>query len=100
MSNPDFWVYILSCKNHSFYTGYTKNLILRYRAHIQGKAAKYTRSFPPQFLAWSWPIYGDKATAMKIENFIKKMNTKHKQNLVKNPNILENLIIEHYTQNE
>jgi putative endonuclease len=91
---PNFWVYILFCKNNSLYVGYTNNLNRRYKAHVQGLAAKYTRSFPPLSMAFAWPIYGKKGQAMLIENFIKKMNKKQKKNLIENPSRLEKLIIE------
>ena len=43
-----FWLYMLECENGSFYTGYTKNLAIRYYQHINGKqSARYTRSFKP-----------------------------------------------------
>lgn len=91
---PDFWVYILFCKNNSFYVGYTNHLNQRYKAHVAGLAAKYTRSFPPLSLAFAWPIYGKKGQAMIIENFIKKMNKKQKQDLIKDPAGLEKLFID------
>ncbi|MBT7521096.1 MAG: GIY-YIG nuclease family protein, partial [Nitrospina sp.] len=28
-----FWLYMLECENGSFYTGYTKNLAIRYYQH-------------------------------------------------------------------
>lgn len=86
---PDFWVYILLCANHSYYTGYTINLIQRCNAHFKGTGAKYTRSFKPLLLVGVWPIYGTKQQAMQIERFIKQMDRKTKQELIENPLILE-----------
>ena len=71
--SPDFWVYIIYCKNNTLYTGYTINLIQRYYNHVQGTAAKYTRSFRPLSLVASWPVYGSKGQALKIELLIKKI---------------------------
>jgi putative endonuclease len=91
---PDFWVYILLCDNDSLYVGYTTDLIKRYRSHVQGTAAKYTRSFQPYSLAQAWPIYGKKPQAMKIERFIKKMNKKEKLKIIADPFSLERVILE------
>ncbi len=91
---PDFWVYILLCANDSLYVGYTTDLIKRYRSHVQGTAAKYTRSFQPHLVAQAWPIYGKKSLAMKIEHFIKKMNKIEKLKIIKDPILLEIAILE------
>jgi putative endonuclease len=85
---PDYyWVYILHCDNDSYYTGYTVNLGRRYQDHVNGKA-KYTRSFKPLVLAQAWKVHGDKATAMKIENFIKKLPREKKIELLTAPELL------------
>ncbi len=88
---PKFWVYILYCVNDSFYTGYTTHLNRRYQAHVQGVAAKYTRSYPPVYLAQSWPIYGEKHDAMRIERFIKKLDKGQKQTVIADPLKLEKM---------
>ena len=92
---PDFWVYILCCNNQHFYIGYTRDLIKRYQLHKAGKAAKYTRSFPPCYLAQIWPIYGTKKEAMQLERILKKMKRSQKQVVVDDPEILEQLILNH-----
>ena len=91
---PNFWVYILLCANDSLYVGYTTDLIRRYRSHVRGTAAKYTRSFQPSLVAQVWPIYGKKSLAMKIERFIKKKNKIEKLKIIENPILLEIVICE------
>lgn len=73
--------------------GYTTDLIQRYRLHSKGKAAKYTRSFPPCYLAQIWPIYGSKKQAMQLERILKKMQRSQKKVVVESPEILERLIL-------
>ncbi len=85
---PNYWVYILYCENKSFYTGYTHDLFARYRAHIEGIAAKYTRAFRPLEVIGVWPVYGDKSTAMKIERFIKALSKKEKRMIIDHPFLL------------
>lgn len=81
-----FCVYILYCANHNYYTGYTNDLARRYKEHLAGSAkCKYTRSFKPLRIAQSWEVLGDKATAMKMEKFIKSLSRKKKEDLLLNP---------------
>ena len=88
-----YWVYILECNNGAYYTGYTTDLIRRYREHMNGTAkCKYTRSFRPLCIAQCWQILGNRATAMRIEKRIKKMDRKKKQQLIWNPSILASII--------
>lgn len=93
MTTNYYWVYILHCENGSYYTGYTTDLIRRYREHRDGTGkCKYTRSFKPQEVAQCWQICGDKAMAMKIERLIKKMPKQAKHQLVLYPELLHTII--------
>ena len=86
--NKNYWVYILHCDNHSYYTGYTTDLKKRYEAHLNGTASKYTRSFKPVRIAQCWRIEGDKAFAMKLERDIKKLSRDKKLDLISQPSLL------------
>jgi putative endonuclease len=84
-----FWVYILLCSNGSYYTGYTDNMVKRYRSHVEGTGkCKYTRSFKPIRLAQCWRIDADKAFAMKLEREIKKLTRQKKLALITQPSLL------------
>ena len=48
------WVYVLKCRDGSFYTGWTNDLEKRLRTHQSGKGGKYTRSRLPVQLAAAW----------------------------------------------
>lgn len=86
MNLPYYWVYILLCDNNSYYTGYTPDLEKRYQSHLDGSGkCKYTRSFKPLRIAQSWKIEGDKALAMKIERYIKKLSRAEKEKLIASP---------------
>jgi putative endonuclease len=79
-------VYILLCANSTFYIGYTTNLERRYAEHQAGSTkCKYTRSFKPIAIAQSWKIHGDKALAMKIERYLKRLKRNAKQELIGSP---------------
>jgi putative endonuclease len=91
--NDIYWVYILYCENDSFYTGYTNNLIKRYREHVSGSAkCKYTRSFKPRYVAQCWPIFSGKSVAMRLERQIKNLTHAQKKCLVKQPASVTTLI--------
>ena len=86
MKIQSYWVYILYCKNDTYYTGYTINLQKRYQSHINGTGkCKYTRSFKPLHIAQCWKIQGDKSLAMKIERHIKTLSRTEKEKIIKEP---------------
>jgi predicted GIY-YIG superfamily endonuclease len=47
-----FWVYILRCRDGSYYTGHTDNLELRLAQHREGSASSWTRARRPVELVW------------------------------------------------
>ncbi len=71
-SQPNFFVYLLECRDKSLYCGYTNDLEARVRLHNEGKAAKYTKPRRPVRLAY-FEIKESKSQAMKREAEIKKM---------------------------
>lgn len=90
MKEINYWVYILNCENGTFYTGYTTDLLRRYREHVSGSSkCKYTRSFKPLSVAQCWAVFGSKSEAMRIEKFIKTLSKKQKQKLIVQPELLE-----------
>src|SRR5450631_1083473 len=48
-----FWVYILKCRDGSYYTGHTDNLEARINSHVAGKIPGYTASPRPLALVFS-----------------------------------------------
>ena len=84
-----YWVYIILCDNNTYYTGYTNDLAKRYQSHINGTGrCKYTRSFKPIGIAQCWKIQGDKARAMQLERYIKKLSRPNKEKIIENPSKL------------
>jgi len=73
-----YYVYVILCKDNSFYTGYTKDLDSRMRLHMNGKAARYTRMHRPKIIVYV-EEFGSRAEAMKREKWIKRL--KHSQKL-------------------
>jgi putative endonuclease len=80
-----FYVYILLCRDGSFYTGYTKNLDERTKLHESGKGARYTRMHKPERVAYV-ELFDSRAKAMKREKAIKKLSHQQKLNLINSQN--------------
>ncbi|MBU1246293.1 MAG: GIY-YIG nuclease family protein [Nanoarchaeota archaeon] len=76
-----FYVYILLCKDNSYYTGYTNNLKNRIKKHKEGIASKYIRSKGFKELVY-FETHPTKESAMKREYAIKNQNKAYKNRLV------------------
>ena len=75
------WVYILECADGSYYTGWTNDVEKRFAAHCAGRGAKYTRSHPPERVAYA-KAFIDKSAALKQEAAIKKLTRAQKAALI------------------
>lgn len=77
-----FYVYILECRDGTYYTGYTPDLAKRIELHNTGKGAKYTRGRGPVKLIWSREFkYFRHAVAE--ERRIKGLTRKQKELLIR-----------------
>ena len=89
-----YFVYMLLCRGGVYYTGLAADVEKRYRQHLSGKGAKFTRSYPPEAIAAVWRC-GDKSTAAKVEYAIKKRLThQQKEQLAAAPDTLAELLPE------
>ena len=87
-----YYVYMLRCRGGVYYTGLAADVEKRYRQHLSGKGAKFTRAYPPEAIAAVWRC-GDKATAARVEYAIKKHLThQQKQQLAAAPETLAALL--------
>jgi putative endonuclease len=73
LAMTSYYVYIILCEGNSFYTGYTKNVKSRFRRHINGKGARYTKMHKPKSLVYV-EEFGSRSEAMKREKRIKRLN--------------------------
>lgn len=76
-----WYVYILECRDGTYYTGITDNLPRRLAAHNDGRGAKYTRGRGPVTLLYreSCP---DKSMALRREIQIKRLTRREKEELI------------------
>ncbi len=76
-----YWVYMLQCKDGTYYTGMTDDVDKRLAAHNAKKGAKYTRGRGPSEVVFRQEC-ADRSEALKREAEIKKLARKDKIALI------------------
>lgn len=76
-----YYVYILLTERNTLYCGYTDDVEKRYKAHLEGKGAKYTRANKPVKLVYKRE-FATKSEAMREEHRIKTLKRKDKLALI------------------
>ena len=77
-----YWVYIVQCKDGTYYTGYTNDLERRISQHNNGSGAKYLKSKLPVKLVYA-KKYKYYKNALHRERNIKKMTREQKERLIR-----------------
>lgn len=77
-----FFVYIVQCRDGSFYTGYTKNIEERIKLHNCGHGAKYLKYKLPVKLVYV-KEYRYYKNALNAERRVKKLTRAQKLNLIR-----------------
>jgi len=80
-----YYVYILRCKDGSYYTGHAKNVEKRFEIHKKGRGARYTRMHEPEKLVYV-EQFESRSEAMRRERQIKTLSHNKKQQLINNNN--------------
>jgi predicted GIY-YIG superfamily endonuclease len=75
-----YYVYILRCKDGSYYTGHAKNVKRRVKQHIKGQGARYTRMHETEKIVYV-EEFNSRSAAMKREREIKGLSHNKKQRL-------------------
>jgi putative endonuclease len=83
MENKTWFVYILECRDGSYYTGVTNDLEKRMKTHALGKGSKYVSKKGFRQLLYSKPCL-DKSDACKCEYAIKQLPRNEKLNWFNN----------------
>ena len=88
----DMWsVYLVRCKDDSLYAGVALDVDRRLEEHREGKrGAKYLRGRAPLELVLKREL-GDRSLALKVELRIKKLSRKAKENMIENPQIIDEI---------
>ena len=81
------YVYIVECRDGTYYTGWTTDPQERLKTHNSGKGAKYTRSRLPVRLVYL-EACSSKEEAMKREYAIKHLRREQKEKLIHGKDLL------------
>lgn len=76
-----YFMYVLSCADHTLYTGYTTDVEQRVITHNAAKGAKYTRGRLPVELVAQVP-FATKHEAMSAEYRFKRLTRSQKETLL------------------
>lgn len=79
--NEGWTLYILECRDQSFYTGVTNNLERRLKAHQGGRASRFTRMRLPVKLLYQ-ETCGSRTQALVRECAVKSLSRKEKEELI------------------
>ena len=82
ISNKKWYVYILRCEDNSLYTGITTDIERRFKEHISGKGAKYTKVHKPLKIEAIF-LQENRSSATKEELRIKRLTKCKKEILCK-----------------
>ncbi len=76
-----YYIYILLCSDGSYYTGSTNDVEKRFKDHVEGRGARYTKSHKPVRIIYK-EEFATKPEALKREAEIKKLSKKEKEELI------------------
>ncbi len=90
-----YYIYMLRCSDNSLYTGITTDFKKRFETHMsKGRiAAKYTKSHRVVSVEALWTS-PDRSTATRLECYIKGLKKQKKEELIKNPELVNSLGLE------
>ncbi len=77
-----WWLYILRCRDGSFYTGIAIDPKERLKQHNSGKGARYTRGRGPSRIVYREEC-GNRSKALKRECAVKKLSRDEKKKLIR-----------------
>ena len=76
------YMYVVECRDGSYYTGYTTDVKKRIAVHNSGKGAKYTRARLPVKLIFA-EGFDSKEEAMSAEALFKRKTRMQKEHYIK-----------------
>ena len=80
-----YFVYMVRCKNGTYYTGYTNDLRARIKRHNSGHGAKYLKGKLPVILVYA-KEYRYYKSALNGERDLKKLGRAAKEKLIRSYN--------------
>ena len=80
-----WYLYVLRCRDDTFYTGITTDVEKRLEAHRAGRGAKYTRGRSPLELVYR-EVCGTHSEALKQEREVKRKSRLEKEAMIAGEN--------------
>jgi len=77
-TNVPWFIYLLECADGRLYCGITTDLEKRFKAHVSGKGARFTRANRPSRIIAAKPC-GSRSEASKLEWEVKQLNPAQKR---------------------
>jgi putative endonuclease len=93
VTEPDWYIYMIRCRDGSLYTGITTNVDRRFTEH-QGSSdagAKYLRGRGPLVLVFRKKL-GSRGLALAVESRVKKLSKAGKEALLKDEKQIDVII--------
>jgi putative endonuclease len=78
MTDGTWWVYMIECRGGRIYTGIAKDPGARFREHLSGKGAAFTRMNPPVALLAKRPC-GTRSDALRAERALRRFGGREKR---------------------
>lgn len=66
------YVYMLLCEGGGIYTGMTQNVTMRYKQHLTGQGANYTKKHRPLRILRTWKCES-RSEAAELEKYFKSL---------------------------
>jgi putative endonuclease len=79
-----WWVYMIECRGGKIYTGIAMDPEARYRQHLSGNGAAFTRINPPVALL-AKRLCGSRSDALKEERALRRLTGKGKRAWAEKP---------------
>ena len=76
-----FWVYVVKCRDGTYYTGSTNDLEARLKLHNTGDGAKYLRGRGPVNLVYA-KEYRYYKNVLRAERYLKRQTRRYKEELI------------------
>jgi putative endonuclease len=88
---PNWYIYLIRCKDGALYTGITTNVARRFAEHQKGKGAKYLRGRGPLTPVFQKKM-GSKNLALAVESKVKKLTKAKKEELILSDRVVDEII--------
>ncbi len=90
---PDWYLYLVRCRDGSLYTGITTDVARRFKEHREnrGAGAKYLRGRGPLRLVYEKKL-GGRSLALGVESKVKRLSKAKKEALVSTGQPIEGII--------